>query len=288
MAADLVPQSARHWAAHRLRAWRESSRALRCDVLVLSRAKSGRTWLRALLSRLYQQHYGLREAQLLEFDEFHAQEPAIPKVFFTHGHYLRERFDREAYRRRFGARRLVFLVRHPCDVAVSEYFQSTRRARPHKRALHGVADELPLYEFVMESALGLPAIVDYLNAWARRVERFERSLQLRYEDLRARPQEQLSELCAFLEAPFSAAEIAEAVDFADFEKLRAREREGYFRSSRLAPRDPQDPDSYKVRRGKVGGYADYFDARQRAAMESLVRERLDPRFGYGEPPSAIP
>jgi hypothetical protein len=40
-----------------------------------------------------------------------------------------------------------------------------------------------------------------------------------------------------------------------------------------------DPESFKVRRGKIGGYREYLsDEDQRYAVEALTR--LHPRFGY--------
>ena len=248
--------------------------------MVLSRAKSGRTWLRAMLSRLYQQHYGLDEAQLIEFDNFRRQNPAIPTLYFTHGHYLQERFANDAWRRSFGARKILFLVRNPCDVAVSEYFQSTRRASEHKVELHGVDRDASMFDFVMRAPVGLPSVVEYLNAWAPVFVDCENALVVRYEDLRERPAEMLTRIVEFVGAPFRQEEVAEAVDFTAFENLKELERKNFFKNSRLAPKDPDDPDSFKVRRGKVGGYTDYFDDEQIAAMEALVRDRLDPVFGY--------
>ncbi len=249
--------------------------------MVLSRAKSGRTWLRAMLSRLYQQHYGLDEAQLIEFDNFHRRHEDVPIFYFTHGHYLRDHFASEAWRRSFGCRKLLFLVRNPCDVAVSEYFQSTRRASAHKKELHGVDGGVAsMFDFVMQAPVGLASVVEYLNAWAPIVAAQDPAMVVRYEDLRSRPAELLMSIVEFLEAPFSKDGVSEAVDFAAFENLKELERTNFFKNSRLTPRDPDDPDSFKVRRGKVGGYADYFDARQVASMESLVREGLDPVFGY--------
>jgi alcohol sulfotransferase len=285
MALSLIPRSARLWAAHRYRSWRESHDALRCDVMVLSRAKSGRTWLRAMLSRLYQQHFSLDEAQLIEFDNFHRQNPAIPTTFFTHGHYLRERFTSEGWRRAFGDRKLLFLVRNPCDVAVSEYFQSTRRASAHKVELHGVDRGASMFDFVMRGPVGLLAVVDYLNAWVPILGRQEHALVVRYEDIREKPAQLLESIVEFLGAPFSKDEISEAVEFAAFENLKELERQNFFKNARLAPSDPDDPDSFKVRRGKVGGYADYFDEGQVGAMEELVRTRLDPVYRYGGAPS---
>jgi hypothetical protein len=280
LALSLIPKSARLWVSHRYRARRESHHALACDVMVLSRAKSGRTWLRAMLSRLYQQHYGLSEAQLIEFDNFHEQDPAIPILYFSHGHYLRERFGDDEWRRSFGDRKIVFLVRNPCDVAVSEYFQSTRRASEHKVELHGVDRDAPMFDFVMQAPVGLPAIIEYLNGWAPLVFGSENAFVVRYEDIRGRPTDLLASVCEFLGAPFSKEEVCEAVEFASFENLKELERKNFFKNSRLTPKNPDDPDSFKVRRGKVGGYIDYFDGEQIAAMQTFVRDRLDPVFGY--------
>jgi hypothetical protein len=248
--------------------------------MVLSRAKSGRTWLRAMLSRLYQQHYALADAQLMELDNFHRQDARVPIIYFTHGHYLRQRFASAAWRREFAPRKLLFLVRHPLDVAVSEYFQSTRRANPHKVELHGVDRAASMYDFVMTSGMGLPAIIDYLNGWAPHVTAYENAFVVRYEDIRSRPSELLRSIVEFLGAPFTKEEIEEAVEFASFENLKRLERANFFNNSRLAPADPDDPDSFKVRRGKVGGYMDYFEERQILQMEECVHSRLSPVFGY--------
>ena len=61
-----------------------------------------------------------------------------------------------------------------------------------------------------------------------------------------------------------------------------------FRSSgtRLAPGDEANPQSYKVRRAKVGGWRDYFDDEQVAAIDAMLASRPSPPFGYGAPPLA--
>ena len=48
----------------------------------------------------------------------------------------------------------------------------------------------------------------------------------------------------------------------------------------MSLRNRNDPDTFKVRRGKVGGFRDYFEPEQVEKMERMVRERLWPGFGY--------
>jgi hypothetical protein len=52
---------------------------------------------------------------------------------------------------------------------------------------------------------------------------------------------------------------------------------------RVKPGDEGNPDSFKVRRGKVGGYRDYFTPEQVRIVDAMVDEVLDPSFGYSAP-----
>jgi hypothetical protein len=79
---------------------------------------------------------------------------------------------------------------------------------------------------------------------------------------------------------FSDAEIQEAVDFGSFDNLRKLETSGFFRQGGMTLRNPDDPETFKVRRGKVGGYRDYFTPEQVAELEELTYSRLSPTFGY--------
>ncbi len=275
-----LPKAPRKRLRRELRAGLDNRRAMAADFVVLSRAKSGRTWLRAMLSRLYQRRLNLPERVLLEYDNFRRLAPAAPVVAFTHGHRLDALASDPRRGPRLRARPVVLLIRDPRDIAVSEYFQSTRRATEYKRELYEVERADSMFDFLMRSPLGLPAICDYLNRWHHALADFERAHRIRYESLRADPQTEMAALCAFLGTDFTGEEIADAVEFASFESLKRKEREDFFRNRRLRAKDVEDPDSFKVRRGKVGGWRDYFDAERAARIDAFVNERLDPDLGY--------
>ncbi len=286
-ATMVLPKEARVRARKRIRARLRLRRSQEGDVIVVSRPKSGRTWLRAMLSLLYARRYGLPENELLEFDNFHRANRAIPTYSFIHGQGLDEALDADPSPAWMEGKKLVFLVRNPLDVAVSEYFQSTRRASAVKREMHGVDEEISMFDFVMEGPQGLRTTVPFMNDWLRRVEALGiDAIMLRYEDLRANPQAGLKQLADFLGADFTEEQIAEAVAGTSVEVLREKERTNFYNNKRLAARDPDDPDSFKVRRAKVGGYRDYFEPQEIAAMEAYVAARLSPVFGYRDPPPA--
>jgi len=105
---------------------------------------------------------------------------------------------------------------------------------------------------------------------------------VRYEDLRADPEGELAKIVVFLgESPIPEY-LADTVEFASVENMRKKEQENYFwrSGSRVKAKDVDDPNTYKVRKAKVGGYRDYFDDGELAELEAMVVDRLAPVFGY--------
>lgn len=276
----------------------ELAKAARTDLLIIGHPKSGNTWLKVMLSRLYQLRHGLPASLIVTSDELARRHPGIPRITATNGHYSYEGAVGEALAP--GApdgpirrKPILLLARNPLDIAVSWYFQFTRRQSAHKQELINHFIEHPIdrrtigmWDFVRQSDIGLLLLIDYLNTWERNLAGLERGLMVRYEDLRAEPAATLQRITALMGERFSDDEIAEAVAFGSFDNLRALESKGFFRQGGLTLRNPSDPESFKVRRAKVGGYRDYFSAEQAAELEALVAERLSPTFGYA--PAAAP
>ena len=61
--------------------------------------------------------------------------------------------------------------------------------------------------------------------------------------------------------------------------MQKLEAAGAFDSNILHPGDVRDRESFKVRRGKVGGYREYLSAGDQQFAAEAMRE-LDQRFGY--------
>ncbi len=282
--AFFLPPERRRALERRLRGREEFRRLGLADVVVVSFGKSGRTWLRVLLSRFFQLRYGLKDSSLLGFDNMNRRDARIPRVFFTHDNYLRDYTGNTDNRRDFYDKRTVLLVRHPADVAVSQYFQWKFRMRPGKKALneypeHGA--EVDVFGFVTHEA-GLPKVIEFMNAWARELPRVKDLVVVRYEDLRSDTAGELGRTLRFMGQEPTAAELEDCVAFASVENMRKLEEKKVFwlAGSRMRAKDAQNPNSYKVRRAKVGGWRDYFDEPQAVAIDLMVEERLLPGFGY--------
>jgi hypothetical protein len=257
----------------------------KADCAIVSHGKSGRTWLRVMLSRIYQQRHGLAEGSLMSFDDFHRKNAAIPKIFFTHDNYLRDYTGSTSAVADYGGHRVLMLVRHPADVTVSQFFQWKHRMRVEKKGLLGYpehGENIDLFEFMMRPEWGVARVVGFMNFWARDFEQLTPFEMTRYEDLRSDPENELGRVMSFLGTPASAEEIREAVEYGSIDNMRKMEQQSAYSMTggRMKPRDVNNPDSYKVRRAKVGGYRDYFDDDQVAEIDALVNETLAPIFGY--------
>ncbi len=262
-----------------LRSWKRRLRLARADVVIVSHAKSGRTWLCALISHVYHQRYGIDERLLVNFDNFQRLQPAVPRILFTHDSRKVPAGAPLAPLRSYRGKRVILLVRDPRDVAVSAYFQKRRHASrlrtPPKEG--GEVDGAELLHFVRGK---LPLVLRFLRRWHERAGQLENVLLLRYEDLRARPDWELARVMAFIGEPCSPEELRRAVAFASFERLRSREASGFFASDILRPGDPADGHSFKVRRGKVGGYRDYFTPDELREIDAAVADDAMAQLGY--------
>jgi hypothetical protein len=270
-----------------LRGRQQVSKLRRADVVIVSYGKSGRTWLRVMLSGFYQHLYGLPARSLLGFDNFHRHNARIPRIFFTHDNYIADYTGHRDSKVDFYEKKVLLLVRSPQDTAVSQYFQWKHRMRPHKKQLndypeHGL--DVSVFDFAMRPGAGLPKIIDFMNQWAAEAPRLSGFLLVRYEDMRRDAIGELRRVVDFFGGPAEEEAIRAAVDFASVENMRTMEERRVFWLSgvRMKPRDKSNPDSYKVRRAKVGGYHDYFDDQQIAQVDEMIRSRLSPLYGYGQ------
>jgi len=265
---------------------REQFRKLQlADIVFVSFGKSGRTWLRVMVSRLYQQMYGLPKQALIGFDNFHRMNTDIPRMFFTHDNYIGDYTGHTDSKVDFYGKKVVLLARDPRDVAVSQFFQWKYRLKSNKVAINKYPDEgsdISIYDFVMKSDTGLKWVIGFLNQWANDAGNIQDLHLVRYEDLKARPVETLEKLVQFMGAPAKPEHIQDAVEFSSYDNMKKMEEKKTFWLSggRMVPRDRSNPNSYKVRRAKVGGYKDYFDDQQVAEIEAYVAEHLSPFFGY--------
>ena len=265
--------------------WNFSSRAASLsggDAIVLSIPKSGRTWLRAFLCAYFCKRYGFE--MTLEPERY--GHGAIPRIIYTHDTFEQRTKGERVWDRLRGKylippaelrrARIILLARDPRDAFVSLYVQMKRRTKETPDALK----QKSAGELLRDPAFGIRSIIEVMNGWLAELSGRSNFSLFRYETLRANPAEGFREvLTALGETSPDETAYAHALAFSDFGNMKKLEQQGAFESKILRAGDVSDPESFKVRKGKVGGFREYLSLEdQQYAAESM--RNLDARFGY--------
>jgi hypothetical protein len=196
---------------------------------VISFPKSGRTWLRVMLDQ-----YGV-PLEWTHAGAGHGNGRPISKL------------DTSAARK---YRRILFLHRDPRDTAVSGYYQKLYRR-------DGYAGSIS--DFIRDPCHGVEKIVLYNKMWLQLAGARPDMLAASYENLRSDAENVLADIIAFFGAEVNVSRILDVIHENTFARMQEKERSGEYARDYgkiLSPADPNQLDSYKVRKGKVGGYLD--------------------------------
>ncbi|MEK7256584.1 MAG: sulfotransferase domain-containing protein [Bacteroidota bacterium] len=276
---DPLRQVKQHWQL----AQKERLEIAPADVLFCSFPKSGRTWLRHILGNLLKDSFGLpANTSFLEVENLPSLHPGIPKIMFLHDDepFWKTPDELRLKKNLYRQKKVILMVRHPADVIVSGYFEKTRRYVVHgsqKPAFEG-----SITDYVSSRHGSTDTLIRYLNIWAEESSRFPHFCLLRYEDLHENAFRQVKQIVEFLgiEAFASDAAIETAIANSSFENMREMERRDAFASFRLRPGDLSDPESFKTRKGKVGGYLDYLDKASMTYIADKINRELSGIYGY--------
>ncbi len=137
------------------------------------------------------------------------------------------------------------------DNLVSAYLQATRRINVFSG---------PISDFIRHDVYGVEKILAFYRIWWANRQVPAAFHFLRYEDLHRDPAGVLARVLAFIGADITPAGIAAAVEFCSFENLRQAEAEDRYGTPVLRAGRGDDPESFKVRKGKVGNYGEYLSA----------------------------
>jgi hypothetical protein len=240
-------------------------RARNADAFIVSYPKTGRTWLRVMLGQFLAGR--LEGAEDVLLDTYAISERAgIKKTLFSHdgpfllfsgAPYQQQRFHAETYR----SRDVIFLVRDVRDTLVSSYFQESQRMRTYGGSIS---------DFLRDDVFGVRRIVTFYNLWYENRAVPRSFLLARYEAMHADP-------CAVLAAAVKALGVVNpgaealqaAVYYASFDNMKRMD-------PMMQPGRAGSGESFKVRRGKIGGYADYMSPPDLDYVAKVVEEMALP------------
>lgn len=219
--------------------------------------KCGRTWLRYIMAHYFniQQNLGV-DIDLHSFFSLmpnddndplkgimtyrYQADTRFPIVLASHNKYSEEQFGTTQ------DSRIVFIFRSIPDVVVSDYFHCTR----HMKWFSG-----SITDFLHHSKAGLRRYCHYLNSWAP-VVLSGRTHVLTYEELHQDTEKTVVDLLTYLSIPVDKNNLEKAVALSTFEKMKTIEEK---KGMPLHVSDSEDPEGFRVRKGKVGGSAEYLN-----------------------------
>jgi hypothetical protein len=216
---------------------------------VVSYPKSGRTWLRVMLDDL-----GIEA--LYTHDGSGFEEQALIA-------------NLDADKTKFAAGLVLLMVRDPRDVVISGYFQVLRRLRLPTAGAMSISD------FIRHPCYGIEKAVRFNQHWFAAARDMSDLAIVRYEDLHHDTNRALTAIVRFACSKASTDVLTDVAWRRSFAQMRRLEADGGFTPSygtALTPADLADPESYKVRRGIVGGYVDYLSRDDQEFCNRIIGE----------------
>jgi hypothetical protein len=187
----------------------------RDDTFIVSYPKSGNTWVRFLAANLL---HSEENVTLLSADRL------IPSVEGRSRHFFRQmprpRTIKAHYPFDPAYRRVLYVVRDPRDVALSQYYyQIKRRVLPE-----GSPIEKFVHRFVAGEVCPYGSWAENVSSWL--AARWGRPdfLLIRYEDLISHPLPEVTKIANFLQVPDSFAALSRAIERSSAARMRSLER----------------------------------------------------------------
>lgn len=128
----------------------------------------------------------------------------------------------------------------------------------------------------------LAAYIQFYNDWHTHCDRAKALLVVPYEDMKLDTFQAIQQIADFLELSVTSTDINESINYASFRNMRKMEVEGsvHVRTQVMSERDVTNPESFKVRRGAVGGYRAELSPESIAFVDRTVLALLNPVYGY--------
>ncbi len=248
------------WLVDRYRHWTT-------DVYVVSFPKSGRTWFRTILGTALQLQSGRQDVDPTSVHRLWMFDPGAPRFVFTHdiNAHLADTRSVKWEGERYINKKTILLVRDPRDTIVSLYFEMTKRVGSYDGTIS---------QFIRQDVGGIASLVTFLNEWLGNLDKVRQRLLVRYEDLHDSPLDTISGALEFAGAPAERGVIARAIELCSFDAMQRMERAGAVDHVRLRPGDVDDPQSYKVRSGKIGGYRNHLLAEDRHFLDQHISDNI--------------
>ncbi len=248
----------------------------------ISFPKCGRTWLRFFLAKYiadkYQVPFMLDHSVVMRALSFGTGFNFAPHFHFTHSGFDvpdKNQFNKIA--KAFRGKKIHFLIRDPRDVVISYYWHYQKR---QKRLNKDVPRDTPLSVFLRHPEVGISQIIEFMNRWYDQRGDFSQFSIWCYQDFKKDSGLLFKKLLEGVgEGKIDQEVFENALQYSNFDNMRAMELNQKIKDPMLRTLDTGDPEAFKVRRGVIGGYRDYF-SKEDLVFANSEMAKLNTNFGY--------
>jgi len=248
-------------------------------VHIVSFPKCGRSWLRLMIGdALFHQLDTPKEQRVYRSERWNALHPAVPRVRVTHDDnpHLKTPEEIATDKLEYRNRKVIFLARDPRDVIVSWFFHYQHRLEADRK--FPAPDDI--YDFTFGERGGLASLVKFFNIWMENRHIPKQYMLLTYEALREDTYQRMQEVLSLMELNqfISESNLRTSIEHNAFDQLKKREMQREISDTKFGGVATDNQDALKVRRGKVGGFTDYFDPQQVDTINRYLRDNLRPEY----------
>lgn len=240
-----------YWFSRRFSKTIQSKLDQKAEIFFISFPKSGRSWIRLMLGKYLCNQYDVPEKYITNI--FLASSKAgVPVTMFTHDTFNdRGHHHFSSDKSQYQGKKVIFMTRNIKDVMVSLYFQMSKRLK---------SIETKFTDYLWGWNSPVMNFLHYHKVWYENKSVPLDFLHITYEGTKKNPEETLLRILRFMDVDeINPAIVKRSVAYASFENMKTLERKGKINDFRFQPGDRDDPESFKTRRGMIGGYVDYLD-----------------------------
>lgn len=251
---------------------------------LISFPKCGRTWITLFLGKYYAEYYNLpfkkNPEMIFHLDKMREFDDKIPSITRSHAgdpmHKKPSKINNKLLDWKFYKnKKVIFLVRDPRDVIVSFYFQVMKRVKTDIYKEMRKIGKNGISPFIRNEKGGIKSIIKYFDLINKNKNKMGDYLLVKYEDLKNNTEDEFIRILKFIGGcDINKEYLEKSIKFSSFGNMHKMEKNSVI-ECKLSPGNKNDPESYKTRRGIVGGYIDYLNEKDVNYIDKMTERFSD-------------
>lgn len=171
-------------------------------------------------------------------------------------------------------RKVIFLVRDPRDTVVSAYHDAMNRDKIFDKGIS---------QFIRDPHFGIEKVLRFHQLCFKNQPLVEKSTILSYEALQRDTSGEMLKAIQLLNWKVSDQELQQAIEFNSFQNMKKMEETGDVKKTytyALSPGNSQNSNSFKVRKGQIGGYKEELNDEDIQFCNNMMKVKSNPFYPF--------